>query len=181
MDFFIDKILILLLTGPLHLQEVVKAMCDSEHAWIERHFEYLSNRKSCEWCQHPECPVMPKIGLCRHCNRIRLELSRLEKRGITGFSYQVAQEMKASAITEGMSFGLPAMLAVSSLRLEHALRDLGRYFVRKEFFVNDATHLGNVFCPIHRQYVFYMLSLYIREYLRKNRRQMASYPLGEDI
>jgi hypothetical protein len=150
-------------------------MCQSEHNEIESFFEYLNNKVKCNWCKHPKEVVLPRIGLCNHCNRIRKELKHLEEKQKLGFKYEIACRKKENAIAEGNIYGDIHIDLITPLKLERELRLLGQWFVGKEFFKSDANILAGVFCPVHRTYVYYMVSLYNREYMRKNRHQLAAY------
>jgi hypothetical protein len=158
-------------------KEQEQYICSSEHDKILSFLEFLNNKVKCNWCKHPKENVLPRIGLCKHCNRIRKELNRLEREQRLGFTYEVVCRMKENAIAEGNIYG-EIHIEITSLKLERELRLLGERFVKKEFFKSDANILAGVFCPIHRAYVYYMVSLYNREYMRKYRRQFAAYEYG---
>src|SRR5712692_5934857 len=82
-----------------------------------RSMEFFRNRITCEWCHHPREVVMPRTHLCKHCNRIRLELRRLETRNEAfehergGLTYmmrwdvEVQREMVEDAQFEGRLYG----------------------------------------------------------------------------
>jgi len=72
-----------------------------------------------------------------------------------------------------MHYGNLHKRAISALDLEHELTDLSKKFLNKQMFYGDATSIGWALSLNQRMYVFYLLSLMQREYLRRNRHRMA--------
>ena len=132
---------------------------------------------------------MPRTGLCGHCNRLRLKLkakedyaAKFQKEAgglpyplIMSFDLRVLRRMVEDAKAEGRIYGGAHKEEITGLKLEHELDLLGKRFVRKDFFHGDATWLAWSFCPDHRRFVFYVLSLFNREYMRRNRRRRAAF------
>jgi hypothetical protein len=155
--------------------------------------ETLSNLQTCNWYKHPREAVFPKIGLCSHCNRIRTGLKKLEKEAAAfqqkhgGISYpmmfdlMVQRQMVKQAQAEGHLYGNIFTDEITGLDLEHELDLLGKRYVKKEFFGGYATLFGHSFCPNHRRYVYYILSLFNREYMRKNRRKIAMARVSDEV
>src|SRR5262249_35065763 len=150
----------------------------SEHWEVEEFLTGIAQRETCSWCKHPNQAVMPKTRLCKHCNRLKLNLRsieatvnkmRTERRHVSpflDFELKVRQRMVAAAKVEGQIYGDVAEKSMTPLTLEHELRDLGMRYVRKDFFNGYANILNDVFCESHKRLLYYILSLFNREYLR---------------
>jgi len=50
---------------------------DTTNDYPIRFLEQIHKGPSCEWCKHPE-QLVYRAGFCRHCYRIRREVSKLE-------------------------------------------------------------------------------------------------------
>jgi hypothetical protein len=96
------------------------------------------------------------------------------------FDYKVALRKAQLARCEGSRYGNIHKKDISALDLEHELDDLSKLFVKKKSFY-DATSIGWALPPTQRMYVFYLLSLIKREYLRRNRRRLALDITGKSL
>jgi len=147
--------------------------------------EHIRNRTTCEWCHHPKRPVMQRTKLCKHCNRIRLILNTLEERnrafaekhgGLT-FTMQwevdVQRAMVQSAQGEGKMYGRFYDEDLNDLKLEHEWRILSERYVGQDLFYGIVDALNASLGVNQRRYIFYLLSLLNREWMRKNRRSLA--------
>lgn len=165
----------------------MKVANDSEDREVAEILKDLGSRTTCAWCKHPLVATMPRTRLCRHCNRLRLGLKKLEAdaevmsrelgRLSSWLEYElmVQREMVESAKAEGCTYGDVATRALLPLDLEHELCFLGEHYVGKALFRGAATWLNDSFCGDHARFVLYLLSLFNREYLRKNRRRLARW------
>lgn len=148
----------------------------------------LRIRKSCEWCKHPHEEVLPKVGLCSHCNRIRNELRKLEAKAEAHKKehdilprnmdrrLKVLKEKMKEAKSEGIKYGKLYEADISDLDLERELCLLGERLLGekgKELFWHEASSLSSKLSQNHRRYLFYILSLFNREYERRYRRSIA--------
>jgi hypothetical protein len=154
--------------------------------------ESLSEQKTCGWCRYPLKRVY-RAGLCRHCYDIRLEVNRLRKKveaaKIKGgghprfgpvpfeldFDYRVALEMEKDAKIEGQTYGEIATRTIYGLELETEMSFLSKQFLKKDLYYGEANLFDWSFSPDQKKVLFYLLSLMIREQLRKTRRFRARY------
>lgn len=102
--------------------------------------EDLRSRTTCNWCKHPRRSIRPRIGLCDHCNRQRLQLKKLEAEaqtfaqehsGITwGMEHElkIHREMIECAKTEGQRYGKLFDDDLQPLTFEHEWRFLSKRF-----------------------------------------------------
>src|SRR6185503_19322408 len=106
--------------------------------------DYLRNRVTCEWCHHPKEPVMPRIRLCGHCNRIRKGLERIEadaeayRQQHGGIHHQldrtlrVQRRMAQDAQTEGRKYGNMFDDVLADTTLEYEFRFLSKKATGKD-------------------------------------------------
>jgi hypothetical protein len=147
--------------------------------------EHIRNRTTCDWCLHPKMPVMQRTKLCRHCNRIRLGFNALSERnrkfeekhgGLTftmRWELEVQQAMMESAQGEGRVYGRFYDDDMNDVRLEHEWRITSSRCVGKDLFYGIVDALNLSLDVNQRRYIFYLLSLINREWMRKNRRSLA--------
>lgn len=147
--------------------------------------DYLRAQVTCEWCRHPNEPVMPRVGLCSHCNRIRLQLNRIEARaeavnrrygGIPhrlDWDLRVQRAMVEKAKHEGRKYGRFFDEEFTDTKLEYEWRWLCERATGKDFFFGLTNSLNYSFSLNQRRYIFYLLSLMSREVMRKHRRGSA--------
>lgn len=93
------------------------------------------------------------------------------------YDYKVALRKAQLARCEGSHYGNIHKKDISALDLEHELDDLSKHFLNKKIFYGDATSIGWALPPPQRMYVFYLLSLIMRQYLRRNRRRLAAFDI----
>jgi len=147
--------------------------------YVEDFIEKLAQQPICVWCRHPWQPIY-KSDLCSHCYNIRRQLPavkrEIETEGCTlerEIDYKIALRKSQLARTEGTLYGNLHKRAISALDLEHELTDLAKKFVNKRLFYGDATSIGWALPLNQRTYVFYLVSLLQREYLRHRRHRIA--------
>ena len=147
--------------------------------YIDSFIEDLGQKPTCDWCHHPWHTKLTS-RLCSHCYRIRREIVSLEReikqKGVSlerEHDYKIALRKSQLARAEGMHYGNLHKRAISALDLEHELTNLSKKFLNKQMFYGDATSIGWALSLNQRMYVFYLLSLMQREYLRRNRHRMA--------
>ena len=164
---------------------------------IEAHvadsMEFLRNLETCEWCRHPKRRVLRRIRLCRHCNRLRLRLKSLEAEA-AGFQMQnrrpaahleyplaVQRKMIECAQAEGRMYGRLYDDDFGPLGFEHEWRMVSQHYVRKhDMFYGIANDLDWSFTLNQKRYVFYLLSLMNREWMRQHRRDIAQNILFDE-
>lgn len=148
---------------------------------LDQHVEGLLDilrkpRTVCAWCKHPDEPVKQK-GLCSHCNRIRLELARLEKsaeqNGLTDFRLRVQREKVSACKSEGSAHQRLVDDAVSGLDIEHDLRTISKRLVGKELFTGYAEWFHRGFTDDQLALLRYFLNRIVLEHQRKNRLKTA--------
>ena len=100
-----------------------------------------------------------------------------EQHGGLTFSMQwqldVQRAMVESAQMEGRRYGRFYDEDMNDLKLEHEWRALSERCVGKDLFYGIVNELNYSFSLNQRRYVFYLLSLISREWMRKNRRGIA--------
>jgi hypothetical protein len=148
-------------------------------SFVEDFIDGLRQHTTCDWCRHPWEPIS-RAGLCSHCYNIRRKLLALTKlikdQGSSierEIDYKIALRKSQLARAEGLHYGNLHKRTISALDLEHELTDLAKKLVNKRIFYGDATSIGWALPFDQRMYVFYLLSLVQRQYLRQNRHQMA--------
>ena len=151
--------------------------------FIESFFQSLAETITCAWCRHPWKTTLT-AGLCSHCYRIKRQIRRLdreiEKAGLTReleSHYKVALRKAQLARSEGSCYGNIHRKDISALDLEHEFDELSKHFLNKKIFYGDATSIGWGLPPPQRMYVFYLLSLIMREYFRRNRGRLAAFDI----
>ena len=154
--------------------------------------EYLKAQKTCDWCKHPHEPVMPRVGLCSHCNRIRLQYEQLlkryeeyakEHRGITyemDFDLRVQAAMIDHAKIEGRRYGQFFEEDFTGTELEYEWRAISERAAGKDLFYGLTNSLNYSFSVNQRRFLFYLLSLMNRGSMRKNRRRIAMGMVVQD-
>src|ERR1700730_6844363 len=152
--------------------------------FIDSFFEKLAQQVRCGWCCHPRQTKLTS-GLCSHCYRIRRQVLSLESQikdeGLSierKHDYKVALRKAQLARSEGLRYGNINKRDISALDLEHELDDLAKNFVNQKIFYGEATSIGWRLPSNQRMYVFYLLSLMQREYLRRNRHRMAEFDIA---
>ena len=161
--------------------------------YCEDFIENLKARKTCDWCKHPHEPVMPRVGLCSHCNRIRLQHKQLLKwydkfrqeqhGGITfemDFRLRVQTAMIEHAKLEGRRYGQFFAEDFTGTKLEHEWRSISERVAGKDLFYGLTNSLNYSFSMNQRRYLFYLLSLMNRGSMRKNRRGIAMGMVVQD-
>ncbi len=163
-------------------------MSDHYEKCAEDSLNGIKTRRRCVWCRHPSKVVYCR-GMCRHCYDIRQELRRLHKqvkRAKARFpewplanrlarlelDYMTAIEMAESAQILGRAYE-GYLDNTTALDLENEFRWLSRRFLRRDLFNHDS-FLFECFSPVHRRYLMYIVSRINQEYLRLNRRKMAT-------
>src|SRR6266849_2268952 len=116
----------------------------------------------CDWCWRDA--RKNRRGLCRHCNEIRKDLERLEKRTAEGtvnfildWNLRVARREKEDCIAWG-NIGRGILdRPVSGLDLEHWFCDLAKRLARdRKMHYGTANILGWTFTPEQRQVLAYL-------------------------
>jgi len=155
--------------------------------------DQLRNRETCEWCRHPHEEILPRVRLCNHCNRIRLKLQKMERqaeqfiaeRGGLTFGMQndlrVQRAMVEHAQIEGQTYGGFYDDDLLPLGLENQFRTTSVHYVGKDLFNGISNDLNWSFSLNQRRYVYYLLSLMNREWMRKGRRQHARWMVQQAI
>ena len=143
--------------------------------------DYLRQLKTCEWCKHPHEPIMPRVRLCSHCNRLRLKHKKLLEYcqqyaqthgGITysmDFNLRVTAAMIENAKLEGRKYGHFFDEDFSGTKLEYEWRSISEKATGKDLFYGITSRLNYSFTINQRRYIFYLLSLMSRTSMRKNR------------
>ncbi len=148
--------------------------------YAEEWIEDASNETRCEWCGEPE--RMPRIKLCRHCNRIRKELEKTRQRvaqeKVTANKHEefildsalaTLEEEKQSCISDGKSLKY-LLEGVDSMGLESWFRWAAKRIVRKSrLHSRIATPLGWTFTPSQRQVIAYLFWEIFHADARRNR------------
>ncbi len=161
---------------------------------VRRLLDYVRAKDACTWCQNTEHAVY-RTGLCRHCYRIKLEISnrtryQQKSRGALAaarkgdpkvhdtptYFLRIAEKMRELAELEGKAFGKVASQA-TALDVEHALSKLSRRVLKRDLFRGEAAKLGHSFSPEQRKYLLYLLRRILREDSRRTRRSRARYRL----
>lgn len=141
----------------------------------------------CEWCG--DSKRMPRIRLCRACNRVRKNLLRLEKlvkekrpsangkaRSFLDVELAAAKNVKNLCILEGNKVR-DILSEVTGLELEHWFSAVAARIAKKpRLHYKKATMLGWTFTPAERQvlaYLFWQVFHVQRQYAR-----MAVLPLN---
>lgn len=140
--------------------------------YIEDFFQGMAQKDLCAWCRHPWKPVAT-AGLCWHCYSIKRQLRKAE-RGNNYQDHKIALRKAQLARAEGIQYGDIHRKDISALDLEHELHDLSKRYVNKRLSCVNATSIGWALPPTQRIYVFYLISLLQREYLRKHRHRIAA-------
>lgn len=97
------------------------------------------------------------------------------------YQIRVQKEMVEQAKAEGTFYGKVYLRGIDGYKLEQELRLLGSRFVHKELFEYQAKALDWSFTPLQKQYLFQIISIFHREYLRRNRRRLAMDALMDDL
>jgi hypothetical protein len=139
------------------------------------------SRVTCKWCKHPDEPVKPRAGLCGHCNRIRLALKKIqakaeayrERYGALNQRLKWALEFQQvkvrQAKREGLKYGRFFDETFTDTKLENEFRFISGKFTGKDLFYGLTGPLNSGFGLNQRRFIFYLLSLMSRQYLRKRR------------
>jgi len=163
-------------------------MSDRFEKCAEDSLNSVKMRHTCVWCRHPNKIVYCR-GMCRHCYDIRRDLKRLHKqvkRVKARFSewpvankftrleldYMTAVEMAESTQILGRAY-VRYLDNTTSLDLENEFRLVSKRFLRRDLFNHDS-FLFECFSPVHRRYLMHIVSRITQEYLRLNRRKMAT-------
>lgn len=85
--------------------------------------------------------------------------------------YNVAIEMAESAQILGRSYE-DLLRNADTLHCEWEFRSLSQRFVRKDLFYHDA-FLFELFSPVHRRYLMYLIGRMMQVFYSRNRRKMA--------
>lgn len=93
------------------------------------------------------------------------------------YDYKVTLRKAQLARCEGSRYGNIHKKDISALDLERELDELSKRFLNKKIFYGDATSIGWGLPSPQRMYVFYLLSLIMRQYLRRNRGRMAAFDI----
>jgi hypothetical protein len=132
----------------------------------------------CDWCKRDK----PRNGrgLCRHCNDVRLNLEKTQKRDphprvFTGkWFLRLAREKKNSCIGWGKMLRNILDGDVSPLQLEHWLWLIAKRVGSGEKQVYGlATPLGRMFTPAQRQVLAYLFWEILSEHASRHRQSYA--------
>lgn len=86
---------------------------------------------------------------------------------------EVQQAMVESAQGEGRRYGNFYNEDLNDLKFEHEWRMLSEHTVGKDLFYGIVDALNHSLSLNQRRYIFYLLSLMNREWMRANRRRLA--------
>lgn len=137
----------------------------------------------CAWCKNRRYPVK-QMGLCGHCNRIRLALARDEKGKRTWeLSHKIRlQKAKIKRCKlEGFVREHCLDRPVSGLDIERDITLLSKLILRKELFYGDANWFTQGFTPDQRILLHYFLAEISNEYARQNRLKFAMGDVLDEI
>ena len=125
---------------------------------------------------------MPRTGLCRHCNRIRLGLQKLEREAQKfiveygdlpprlDFDLRTQRQMAEDARWEGCRYGSLFDDDFIGTKLEDEFRFLSKQLTGCDLFFGLTSALNYSFSQNQRRFLFYLLSLMSRGIVRKHRR-----------
>lgn len=144
--------------------------------------EFIQNRQNadkCDWCGKEE--KMRRKGLCRHCNRVQKDITRLEKltasdptNPFLNYEVKIARQKKKDCMAWGQMRRDILDGRVSSLSLEHWFRNAAKLITKDErMFFGSANFLGSVFAPGQRQVLAYKFWEMLSAKASHNRRNRA--------
>ena len=139
----------------------------------------------CQWCGSSE--RMPRIHLCRACNRVRKNLFKTQewvrqdgpmanrnRRLILERELAIAERMKWLCISDGKTLHGILHGEASSLHLENWFNQVAKRIARNSrLHYNTATPLGWTFTPSQRRVLSYMLWQIFHVSWQYNRRARA--------
>jgi hypothetical protein len=152
--------------------------------YSETWLEHLRTAKRCEWCGVGS-RVMPRLGLCPHCNEIKKQLTKLRASAkkppsAVGPLYRLQMELaikeaeRANCIVYGNVVRRILNGEVDGLSLEHQLTRISKHLSGMDLFHGDATSLGWALAGTAQgQLLAYLLWEIEGAYARKNRRRIA--------
>ncbi len=158
---------------------------DTTNDYPIQFLEQIHTGPVCEWCKHPEQPVY-RAGFCRHCYRIRREVSKLESqiqdrkraKGLVPsdlrFRLRTARKKVYLAKAEGSNYGNIHKKNILGLDIERQLSQLSEALVKKDLYDGNAANAFDwSFSPDQKRLIYYLLSKLIRHRGRKARRGIA--------